>query len=62
VAVVPDACPTGFIESLRADVKEFMRLNAAIFDKHLDADGHYPRIINLHLAFPEVLSVFTDPP
>lgn len=39
-----------------------MRPKAAIFDKHLDADGHYPRIINLHLALPKVLSVFTDNP
>lgn len=62
VAVIPNAYPTHFIDSLRADVKEFMRRNAVIFDKHLDADGHYPRIINLHLAYPEVLSVFTDNP
>ncbi len=62
VAVIPNAYPAGFIENLRSDVKEFIQRNEAIFDKHLDADGHYPRIINLHLAFPEVLSVFTDNP
>ncbi len=62
VAVIPNAYPSGFIDKLRADVKAFIARNTAIFDKHLDADGHYPRIINLHLAFPEMLSVFTDNP
>lgn len=62
VTVVPNAYPKDFIDGLRADVKAFIQTNAEIFDKHRDADGHYPRIINLHLAFPELLSVFTDNP
>jgi ectoine hydroxylase-related dioxygenase (phytanoyl-CoA dioxygenase family) len=39
---------------------EFIDRNSFIFGKHKDADGHYPRIINLHLAFPELLKLYTE--
>jgi phytanoyl-CoA hydroxylase len=38
--------------------KAFAKANPEKFAKYLDRDGHYPRIINLHAALPELQSLF----
>ncbi|WP_460415320.1 phytanoyl-CoA dioxygenase family protein [Pseudomonas sp. microsymbiont 2] len=38
--------------------KDFARKNSDKFSKYLDADGHYPRIANLHAAFTDLLKLF----
>lgn len=38
----------------------FERANEAIFTANRDARGHYPRIVNLHTALPELAHLFTD--
>ncbi|MFM0087599.1 phytanoyl-CoA dioxygenase family protein [Paraburkholderia sediminicola] len=45
----------GLIERFKA----FAAVNPEKFGQFLDRDGHYPRIINLHLAFPELFDLFT---
>ena len=35
------------------------RSNEEIFGANRDANGHYPRIVNLHSLVPELLSLFT---
>ena len=62
VTVIPDQFKEGTVDRIREDLAEFTSLNRHLFDKHLDADGHYPRIINLHLAFPELLRLYTENP
>lgn len=41
------------------DFHAFERANAAIFMENCDARGHYPRIVNLHLAMPSLTRLFT---
>lgn len=50
----------GVIEDVLAGVKDTLARNSAIFGKHLDADGHYPRIINLHQLHAPLLRLFTE--
>lgn len=53
---------SGVIDEVLAGVKRTLERNAAIFDKHLDADGHYPRIINLHGLYKPLLRLFAENP
>ncbi len=52
----------GVIEEVLAGVKQMLGRNQAIFGKHLDADGHYPRIINLHLLHQPLIRLLTENP
>ena len=52
---VPRAVCTELIERFKA----FARANPDKFAKHLDRDGHYPRIINLHAAVPQLCGLFS---
>jgi hypothetical protein len=38
--------------------KSFAEINKDKFSKYLDRDGHYPRIANLHSAFPDLIELF----
>jgi len=53
---------SGLSHQQMADTKaaftEFAHFNRGIFGKYLDEAGHYPRIINLHLAFRPLLDLF----
>lgn len=51
---------SGVIEEVLASVKQTLSRNAAIFGKHIDADGHYPRIVNLHALHKPLLRLFTE--
>ncbi len=52
--------PRQLIEETLAGVKSMFAQNAHIFSRHRDEDGHYPRIVNLHLLHKPLLSLFTS--
>jgi ectoine hydroxylase-related dioxygenase (phytanoyl-CoA dioxygenase family) len=52
--------PPAVVEEVLKGVKQALARNEAIFGRHLDADGHYPRIINLHLLHHPLLRLFTE--
>lgn len=56
--VIKGAIPKDKCLSLITNFKEFAELNGEKFVKFLDRDGHYPRIANLHAAFPELIDLF----
>lgn len=51
--------PSGLVTKILDSVKHTLRRNDEVFRSHIDADGHYPRIINLHLAHLPLLRLFT---
>jgi ectoine hydroxylase-related dioxygenase (phytanoyl-CoA dioxygenase family) len=62
VTVVKRGVDLARVQRIRQQFKAFADLNGHLFHKHLDADGHYPRIINLHLAFRPLIELFTENP
>jgi phytanoyl-CoA hydroxylase len=54
--------PRDLVSETLAGVRQFFSRNAAIFGPHIDADGHYPRIINLHVAHKPLLRLFGENP
>jgi phytanoyl-CoA hydroxylase len=38
--------------------KDFAAINNDKFGKYLDSHGHYPRIVNLHAAMPQLFQIF----
>lgn len=54
--------PKGAVSEVLESVKRVLRQNQHIFGPHIDADGHYPRIINLHMAHRPLLRLFTENP
>ena len=59
-AHIPQGFPAGLIETVSAGVKRFLARNDSIFHPHIDADGHYPRLVNLHVAHEPLLQLFTQ--
>jgi len=57
--VVRNALPASVCAQAIAAFRRFERANAAIFSENRDPGGHYPRIVNLHCALPELLTLFT---
>jgi phytanoyl-CoA hydroxylase len=43
-----------------AAFRRFECANEEIFAENRDANGHYPRIVNLHSVLPELVSLFTQ--
>src|SRR5437868_7753141 len=62
VTKIEGGFPEGTIEEVRSQLAEFVDKNDALFGKHRDELGHYPRTVNLHLAFKPLLRLFTDNP
>ena len=56
--VVKGSIPKDKCLSTIENFKQFASLNPDKFSKFLDRDGHYPRIANLHAAFPELIDLF----
>jgi phytanoyl-CoA hydroxylase len=52
--------PEGLIEETLDSVKRMFSRHSHIFGPHMDADGHYPRIINLHLVHKPLLRLFAE--
>ena len=60
VAVIRAGFDDDRIQRLREDFNRFVDLNSEIFEPHRDSDGHFPRIINLHLGFQNLMDLFCD--
>ncbi len=58
--VIPGAFSPARCAEAIAGFHAFERANEAIFAANRDARGHYPRIVNLHTALPELAHLFTD--
>ena len=56
--VICGSIPKRRCEILIAEFKDFAAANHDKFQKFLDKDGHYPRIVNLHAALPELFELF----
>jgi phytanoyl-CoA hydroxylase len=52
----------GVIEDVLASVKRMFERNQSIFGAHRDEQGHYPRIVNLHLLDKALLRLFAQNP
>lgn len=50
------------IDEVLTGVKQALKRNDAIFGRHVDGDGHYPRIINLQLLHKPLLRLFAENP
>jgi phytanoyl-CoA hydroxylase len=61
-AHIREGFSSGVTDDVLAGVKRTLARNHAIFGRHLDADGHYPRLINLHLLHKPLLRLFTENP
>ena len=61
-AVIRGSIPKRRCEILITKFKEFAAANPDKFQKFLDKDGHYPRIVNLHAALPELFELFAKNP
>ena len=57
--VVRGAIPQEMCRDTIAAFRRFEQANEHIFGKHRDANGHYPRLVNLHCALPELEKLFT---
>jgi phytanoyl-CoA hydroxylase len=58
-AIIRGSIPKQRCDTLIARFKSFASANPDKFKKFLDSDGHYPRIINLHAALPELFELFS---
>jgi phytanoyl-CoA hydroxylase len=58
--VVRGGFAPGVLDEVLAGVKKKLSRNAAIFGRHIDSDGHYPRIINLQALYSPLLRLFTE--
>lgn len=56
--VVKNSIPRDKCSALVNRFKSFADKNNDKFSKYLDRDGHYPRIANLHSAFPDLIELF----
>jgi len=60
--IIRGAVPKARCEALVHEFKRFAEVNPDKFAEFLDADGHYPRIINLHAAMPGLFDLFARNP
>ena len=58
-AVIPGAVSPETCRQMIGVFREFERNNAEICGENRDALGHYPRIVNLHNVWPELVHLFT---
>jgi ectoine hydroxylase-related dioxygenase (phytanoyl-CoA dioxygenase family) len=56
--VIPGAIGLEQTAALIAAFRRFESANETIFARHRDPAGHYPRILNLHTALPEMADLF----
>jgi phytanoyl-CoA hydroxylase len=60
VTVIKKSVSRDICSQLIAQFKQFSEINSDKFEQFVDAEGHYPRIINLHCAFPELFKLFSE--
>lgn len=56
--VIPGAISPEKAADMIAVFRRFEALNDPIFSKHRDHYGHYPRLVNLHNALPQMIDLF----
>ncbi|MET0182363.1 MAG: phytanoyl-CoA dioxygenase family protein [Caulobacterales bacterium] len=61
-AVIPNSISGALCDSLVARFRAFETAHAGKLAPFRDAHGHYPRLVNLHLALPELFSSFAENP
>jgi ectoine hydroxylase-related dioxygenase (phytanoyl-CoA dioxygenase family) len=57
--IIPQTVPTVQCQQTIDDFHAIENANRAVFAENRDPLGHYPRIVNLHLAIPSLLRLFT---
>lgn len=57
--VVRNGVPEQLCKDAIAQFRRFEESNSEIFSESRDANGHYPRIVNLHTAVSPLLTLFT---
>ena len=60
--VIPGALSPQTCRDMITAFHDFERRHEAIFSENRDARGHYPRIVNMHNVFPELIRLFTHNP
>ena len=60
--IIKGSVPKAQCKRIVASFKHFAAANGEKFSEFLDADGHYPRIINLHAALPDLFQLFSQNP
>jgi phytanoyl-CoA hydroxylase len=60
--VLPQSVSPQVCDDAVSAFRRLESLNYSFFQPHQDNDGHYPRIVNLHLVSPELRRVFTENP
>lgn len=56
--IIRGSIPKERCKGLIDQFKAFAHANSDKFQQFLDTDGHYPRIVNLHAAMPELFELF----
>lgn len=59
VTVVKSSYTNEFINDTLSGIKKFINKNSNIFDQHRNIQGFLPRVVNLHVAYPEIMKLFT---
>jgi ectoine hydroxylase-related dioxygenase (phytanoyl-CoA dioxygenase family) len=59
VVVLKRSLPPELCDGMRAAFHQIAREQSEIFEPHRDAQGHYPRIVNIHAVFPQFIDAFT---
>ncbi|OZI59955.1 hypothetical protein CAL28_10755 [Bordetella genomosp. 11] len=60
--VIPKSISKEMCEETIDAFRRWEAANPDVFSPHVDADGHYPRIGNLHSAIPELFHLFSKNP
>src|SRR5690348_8730156 len=53
------AVPSSECARLIETFRTFEAINSDIFKENRDWSGHYPRVVNLHMVLPQLLTLFT---
>src|SRR4051812_35507282 len=59
-AVLPGSIDADVCDRAVATFKRFVSLNEDKFGAFRDAHGHFPRLVNFHLAIDDLLPLFTQ--
>ena len=62
VTKIEGGFPDGMVQQVLEGLHKFIDKNDHLFGNHRDELGHYPRVVNLHLAFKPMLKLFTENP
>ncbi len=57
--VIKNSIPKSHCSNLIEKFEQFADKNSDKFKRFIDADGHYPRIVNLHAAFTDLFDLFS---